>query len=94
MESKFDSRVRRKHIKSNFRKEKGNPLHIRYSDCTNHVKSNLRRGISNLRIFDINLATKFEYGGKLNLVAPDPLLVLMIETPHPVHTHSRSSLYI
>ena len=23
-----------------------------------------------------------------------PLLVLMIETPHPVHTHSRSSLYI
>ena len=24
----------------------------------------------------------------------DPLLVLMIETPHPVHTHSRSSLYI
>ena len=24
----------------------------------------------------------------------DPLLVIMIETPHPVHTHSRSSLYI
>jgi hypothetical protein len=24
----------------------------------------------------------------------EPLLVLMIETPHPVHTHSRSSLYI
>ena len=24
----------------------------------------------------------------------DPLLVLMIETPHPVHTHSRTSLYI
>ena len=24
----------------------------------------------------------------------DPLLLLMIETPHPVHTHSRSSLYI
>ena len=24
----------------------------------------------------------------------DPLLVLMIETPHPVHTHSRYSLYI
>jgi len=24
----------------------------------------------------------------------DPLLVLMIENPHPVHTHSRSSLYI
>jgi hypothetical protein len=24
----------------------------------------------------------------------DPLLVLMIETPHPVHTHSRASLYI
>jgi len=24
----------------------------------------------------------------------DPLLVLMIETPHPVYTHSRSSLYI
>jgi len=24
----------------------------------------------------------------------DPLLVLMIETPHPVHTHGRSSLYI
>ena len=23
-----------------------------------------------------------------------PLLVLMIETPHPVHTHCRSSLYI
>ena len=22
------------------------------------------------------------------------LLVLMIDTPHPVHTHSRSSLYI
>ena len=24
----------------------------------------------------------------------EPLLVLMIVTPHPVHTHSRSSLYI
>ena len=24
----------------------------------------------------------------------DPLLVPMIETPHPVHTHSRSSSYI
>jgi len=24
----------------------------------------------------------------------DPLLVLMIETRHPVYTHSRSSLYI
>ena len=24
----------------------------------------------------------------------EPLLVLMIETPHPVHTLSRSSLYI
>ena len=24
----------------------------------------------------------------------DPLLVLVIDTPHPVHTHSRSSLYI
>ena len=46
---------------------------------TNHVKSNLcggisnlRGGTSNLRIFDINPATKFEYGGKSNLVAPDP----------------------
>ena len=45
---------------------------------TNHVKSNLcggisnlRGGTSNLRIFDINPATKFEYGGKSNLVAPD-----------------------
>ena len=33
--------------------------------------SNLRGGTSNLRIFDINPATKFEYGGKSNLVAPD-----------------------
>jgi len=73
MEFKFDSRVRRKHVKLNFRKEKGAPLHIRYSDRTNHVKSNLRGGISNLRIFEINLATKFEYGGKSNLVAPDRL---------------------
>ena len=24
----------------------------------------------------------------------EPLLVLMIKTPHPVHTHSMSSLYI
>jgi len=24
----------------------------------------------------------------------EPLLLLMIVTPHPVHTHSRSSLYI
>ena len=47
---------------------------------TNHVKSNLcggisnlRGGTSNLRIFDINPATKFEYGGKSNLVAPDLL---------------------
>ena len=24
----------------------------------------------------------------------DPLLVLMLETPHPGHTHNRSSLYI
>jgi hypothetical protein len=39
----------------------------------NHVKSNLRGGISNLRIFDINPATKFEYRGKSNLVAPDLL---------------------
>ena len=44
---------------------------------TNHVESNLcggisnlRGGTSNLRIFDINPATKFEYGGKSNLVAP------------------------
>ena len=45
---------------------------------TNHVESNLcggisnlRGGTSNLRIFDINPATKFEYGGKSNLVAPE-----------------------
>ena len=33
--------------------------------------SNLRERKSNLRIFDINPATKFEYRGKSNLVAPE-----------------------
>ena len=48
-----------------------------FSRLLKHVESNLREGISNLRerksnlrIFDINPATKFEYRGKSNLVAP------------------------
>ena len=50
----------------------------------NHTKSNLRGGISNLRIFDINPATKFEYRGKSNLVAPDlPIVDARILLPHP-----------
>ena len=81
VEIKFDSRVRREVCKIEFQA----PLTYSIYRHTNHVESNLRGGISNLRggisnlrggtlnlrIFDINPATKFEYGGKSNLVAPD-----------------------
>ena len=51
--------------KENFNCYLTRSIHIRQHK---HVESNLRGGISNLQIFDINL---FQYGGKSNLVGPD-----------------------
>ena len=77
VETRFDSRLEGTYVESNLGEGKWRQIQIRFPRLWEHVESNLREGISNLRerksnlrIFDINPATKFEYRGKSNLVAP------------------------
>jgi hypothetical protein len=78
VETRFDSFFCRRYVESNLGEGKWRQIHIRFLRLLNTSKSNLRGGISNLcerksnlRIFDINPAAKFEYRGKSNLAAPE-----------------------
>jgi hypothetical protein len=48
-------------------------------------------GLFELTTWEFRCTTKYYYCVR---TFKYPLLVLVIDTPHPVHTHSRSSLYI